>query len=142
MNRLALAAAIATSAAMAFWLPANLAAGTEAAQPYLPLASAVVNIAGDRSRAVVQQILDLAHTKHFRAERGDLPKQGRSVVNITIYVTSDSFFHADNFVDPDQLTLNAYSHDTNDAWIGTWQRMLSDIKTKVGDDGVNVLKEP
>ena len=74
--------------------------------------------------------------------RGDLPKQGRSLANISVPFGDDTFFHMDNFIAEAKYYLDVYSHDELRVWRAPWNELVTRISEILGPDHVQVVKHP
>jgi hypothetical protein len=102
-------------------------------QAYAPLARAVVMTDSDQTDRFVDQIVNFANERRYRIRRIDIPKEGRVVFNISVYVGPDSFFFIDNFLNANSVGLAAYSHDRKEVWQSAWNDLIALVSTKFGN---------
>jgi len=111
-----------------------------AQEPYDALAGAKVFLQESRSNDFVQSIKRYADARHYKAESGNYPKQGRTVVNLEIRISDKTFFHASNFRDADTYELIAYSHEGPEVWKGPWNELFSFLSSQFGEGNVTPWK--
>jgi hypothetical protein len=100
-------------------------------QPYLPLSGVAVLVAESQSDDFLSMIRLFSEQHRFTIEGADIPKQGRSVVNINIRVDDKTFFAVNNFRSANRFELTAYSHDPT-AWKEAWDALVSELSSKFG----------
>ena len=111
-------------------------------QPFLNLARIDISVQGEQQAS---NLFGLVQT--FASERGysiqsaPFPKRGRIVTNIKILIKSEpeTFWTLDNFRDTNTFELCAYSHDEESVWRTSWNELVSQISTSLGE--VNVVKK-
>jgi hypothetical protein len=62
-----------------------------------------------------------------------MPKAGRPVTHIEIKIGRDTLFVADNFVEPDEFEIVAYSHERSSVWRPAWTRLVERLRHDFGD---------
>jgi hypothetical protein len=104
---------------------------------YLPVAKAAIDVIGEAAEPLLNDVARFAIEQDATIKRGDFPKQGRRVVNLTIVFKDDTFFTLDNFVSSEQFYLTAYSHDDERIWSARWDRLVSSLRARLGNEHIN-----
>jgi hypothetical protein len=108
----------------------------EGRKPFLPKAIVDVKVPQTQTSAFILLISTFANLKHLKLQRGDFPKSDRTVFNIQITITEESFFLLNNFVDFETFNVAAYSNEDNIVWRDLWTELISKITEDFGHESV------
>lgn len=119
-------------------LIASLAIGSAAIgqEAYLPLAGAKVSLEPGHAEDFSRVVEKFAEQGHFQFERGDFPKQGRTVANFRIRITDKTFPIGSNFRDLNVYELAAYSHESTSTWQVPWHDLVLALESEFGPKSV------
>jgi hypothetical protein len=105
-------------------------------EPFLPLAGIAISIAPTQVDSFLINLRSFAAARNLSVEEGNFPKQGLKVINMSVRLNDETFFHVDNFRDPTKFELNAYSHQSQEIWKPIWVALVKTIETEVGPQNI------
>jgi len=115
--------------------------GTEDHGAFEALAGVVVHL-DDQQGNLVSLLQGYAEENHFRIVVKDLlPRKGRKVLQVQMYLSDRSHFYGDNFLDATKFSMHAYSHEQGSVWRNKWQRLIEKLKETFGSESVE-LSDP
>jgi hypothetical protein len=97
-----------------------------------PLAVIALSVSEPGDVLLIETIKGFASKEHLNIENGNFLKSDRPVVNMTVRIKKESFFHITNLNYSDEFVLTAHSHDEEKVWKPIWERLIAKLESVFG----------